>query len=84
MDIVDELISLITERIEYKEIPDTCDDDIGMNDIEVSVGEWRYEPQMRCEPEDAIWGRDLGTLFGRGVEVGIRAAIEYFKIVELC
>lgn len=56
--------------------------DIDMAYPSFKVGEFHVEPQIQCEPEDAIWPRDLGTIFDQGFELGLHAMYQAFKSQE--
>ena len=56
------------ENDDYGEMPDECHDSFG----EISlIGQ--------CEPEDAIWRRDLQENYYTGLEVGIRNTLKVLK-----
>lgn len=73
----EELIKLIKKNINWRteedESPFSFDDDEF-----VIVGDWEAALTVQCEPEDAIWGRDLSDNYYIGVEAGIRAALVHF------
>lgn len=53
-------------------------DDESYGGMNINVGGWSTSVMSHCEPEDAIWGRDLQDIFYAGVEAGIRAALQHF------
>lgn len=56
--------------------------DIDMAYPTFKVGEFQVEPRIHCEPEDAIWPRDLGNIFDDGFKLGLHAMYAAFKSLE--
>jgi hypothetical protein len=75
LELVKEVTPLVKKEIvinlkkcDYVDIPDDCYDSFG--DIFL---------RGRCEPEDAIWQRDLQDNYHEGLEVGIRNTLKVLK-----
>ncbi len=70
------LFKHIESLINYEQSEENDD---GVCDVVVTIGDYKIEPRTYCEAEDAIWCRDLSDIFEKGVKAGILAAIEYYK-----
>lgn len=69
----------MTEEIEALICHETIEEDCEVQEVNVSVDNVTVSPSVSCEPEDAIWYRDLSDIFDAGVKIGIASSIKYFK-----
>ena len=75
-DLIKQVLDLVTNEYSIDFIEDY---DLGElpNELYDSFGE--LEIVGRCEPEDAIWYRDLNTNFHSGLSIGIRNTLKVLK-----
>ena len=76
MKTYEEMSKIASSLQDYQEVED---DDYGVSEVIVTIGDKKIVTGCCVEPEDAIWHRDLGNIYADGEELGMRSMYEAFK-----